>query len=795
MTSNTSPLDFFIDILKRPDVPTWGVGQCFSHLVASDPRGCCQALRVYLDTRFTHLMESQPRSIEDTGANDGLFIKTYRLRDAFEKIFEPYPLLMVINQAAESSPVAFVEQLLPWFIRVITVQQDSEPVREDRYLHDSLFSFELFQAYSPRVHGREEPTFTESLISALKAIAKTNPSAFRDTSTRLANIETEAAQNVLSRAYVTHAEEYADDIYTYLTTDLRRLNIGDNHYDACLLVGSVFSYLTVDQRTHLEDIILSLKPAWELRSRGYGYTQTLFLKSIDQTLLSRTAQQRLQELERKFSEVVPKPHAMETRVGAVVSPIAPTIVDHMSDEHILGAMREYDETTGWDVPRSERRRKADDFFKGGLVEFSRVIGEKAKEQPERFYHLALKFDDTIATAYITQILDGLAESDAPATWLFEVAERFAYRFTEHERTGYCRALQKRSEDTVPDHLLDIMEEWAIEDDDPEPTRIPHGGHEWISLGINSVRGVAVEALMQCCLKGIPQRADRAFAFLEKMVEDPSPAVGACVLQSLLPLLRDGELEYALNLCEVVLERHPALLEDMFTYRFLSWATFNFYERFGQHIETMLISSLEHTRQEGARLATQAALKNQEAEELAARARSGDVIARRGAAHTYAMYLRNPEWQPVCEQHIRAFMYDEDAEVLSQVAFAFTYLKSEDITSLRDFVVAFIQSPALKRETRYIIDFVKPLATDEHELALGLTRAVLQAIENQDIKEFWDDDLVSLPLTVYNRSRDAQIKNQAIDLFERSLQLGVRGAKKALGDWDEHRDWGRLLYKT
>lgn len=790
MMNNTSPLDMFIRILERPDVPTWEVGQCFSQLVASDPRGCCQALRVYLDTHFNHLMESQVLAQEDAVSNDGLFIKTYRLRDAFEKIFEPYPLLLVINQAAKSSPEAFVEQLLPWFIKVITIHQDSDVVPEDRYLQDSFFSFELFQAYSPRDYGREDPSFTESLINALRAIATTNSSAFRDAATRLANVEREAAHNVIARAYIAGSEVYADDIYAYLTTDLRRLNIGDNHYDACILVGSIFSHISTNQRIHLEEIILSLKPEWELRNRGYGYTQTLFLKSIDPALLSRTAQQRLQELERKFPEVLPKPHALETRVGAVVSPIAPNTIDHMSDDHILGAMREYDETTGWDAPRSERRRK--DFFKGGLVELSRVVGEKATEQPERFYHLAIKFDDTIATAYITQIMNGLAGSDAPATWLFEIAERFAYRFSEYERTGYCRALQKRAEDTVPDHLLDIMEEWAIEDDDPEPTRTPHGGHEWLNLGINSVRGVAVEAVVHCCLKGTPQRTNRAFSFLERMTKDPSPAVGACVLQSLLPLLRNSELELALNLCEIVLEQHPILLEDMFTHRFLSWATFHFYDRFGQYIEIMLNSTLEHTRQEGARLATQAALKNQEAEELAARARSGDMVSRRGAAHTYAMYLRNQDWQPVCEEHLRTFMYDEDDEVLRNVAFAFTYLKSEDVTALRDFVIAFLQSPALNRETRYVIDFVKPLATDDHELALELTEAVIHAIKNKQIKEFWDDDLVSLPLTVYNRSRDVQIKNRAIDLFERCLQLRVRGAKKALSDWDEHRDWGKLV---
>lgn len=791
---NNSAFNVFTRILHRTELSRLEIGQCFSRLVKSNSVACCEALRIYLDTRFADLVHSQLPASEEKREAESLFIRNYRLHEEFRKIFEEFRLQNVLGEAAQQTPEAFVEYLLPWFITVVTPDSYHDGMRQDRYSNDSMFSFELYSAYAPRDHGNDAPMFTESLISALRAIALANPLHFRDIAARLAAVETEAAQSVLVRTYIVHPGEYSADIYAYLVEDVRRFDLGDNRYDACQLVGAVFSHLDAKQRTHLEEIILKLAPMWELHRRGIGYTQTLFLKSIDPSLLSAKARYRLQELERKYPQVEPRPLAMDARFGTVGSPISSSVIDKMNDADLLSAMRVYDESTGWDTPRTARKRLNDDFLKGGLVELSRLIGEKTQEHPDRFYRLTQRLDSTIAVAYISQILSGLAAANVPAQWLFDVADRFAPRFVGPERTAYCRALLRRAEDTVPDHLLDIMTEWANKDDDPDPERIPHNGHEWLQQGMNSVRGVAVEAVVRCCLEGDPRRVKRAIELLSQAVHDPSPSVAACALHNLLSLLNDEQNRtIALNICEAILEHHAAILEDEFTYQFLNWATFHYYDRFGHHISTMLNSTHEHTRQEGARLATQAALSNTQAEAQAARARSGDNYMRRGAAQTYAMYLRNPEWQTIAEQHLRTFMYDKDDEVLREVAFSFSYFKHEDIELLREFTFAFIHSPALSRETRHAIDFVKPMAADEYELALELTRVILQALQEKKIEDFWDPDLVSLPLAVYNRSRIEQVKDQAINLFELALQLGVRGAKDALNDWDEFRDWSKLLF--
>ena len=790
---NSQALDIFLDILTRVDSNSFDVERCFVQLLNSNPVGCCVALRVFLDKCFDDLVKAQSEIDADTEAEENPFMRGYQLRQKFEAILEKHFIKEVIAGAALAAPFAFAQQLLPWFVRVTTSRSEQEEGSE-RYASDSFFSYEVYSYYSPRdAYAPNETSFVEALIGAMRHIAKTDPNEFRLIARELSKVNSQSVQAVLARAYVSLPEEYAEDVFEYLMGDERRFDIGDNRFDSTQLFRVAFDYGDAQKREQLEQIILEMKPDWELRHRDLGYSQTLFLKSVTSSLLSPKVYSRLQELERRFPEVKPEPHVGGVTFGAVTSPISSIELDKMSDDDLLNAMRVYDESTDWDVPRSERRQR--DFLKGGLVELSREIGEKAKENPERFYNLTKKFDETIPVAYINTIMSGLAASDAPKEWVFETAERFSYRFTGHYRVGFCYSLQKRANDTVPDTLLDIMTQWALTDPDPDPS-VPGSSdrlNEWLNRGINSVRGVAVETVANCSLKSDPPRTDRAVKLLSQAVLDPSPAVGACALQSLLQLIDDeNERNRALQLCEQVLELHPQLLEDMFTYRFLNWATFHHFGLFGKYIGIMLDSDLEHVRQEGARQATQAALANDGAKELQQRVLAGDAVMRRGAAHTYAAYLRVPKWQNISEKHLRELMYDSDEEVQKQVAFAFTYLRPDHIDGLRGFVFDFLKSPALARETHYLIEYIKPLSTYEHELALEVTESILRALEEKRIVDFWDDDLVSLPLAVYNRSLDETTKNRAIALFERLLRIGIRGAKQALNDWDEHRDWGKLL---
>ncbi len=193
--------------------------------------------------------------------------------------------------------------------------------------------------------------------------------------------------------------------------------------------------------------------------------------------------------------------------------------------------------------------------------------------------------------------------------------------------------------------------------------------------------------------------------------------------------------------------------------------------------------------EGARLACQAALRNDAAKELAARAIIGTATMRRGTANLYALYLSSADYSQTCQNMLLQLAADEDDEVRQGVARCFAHVKPEEhFEQLRSFVDNILPLPAIEASPRELLEFIKPISDMEHDLALRVTRRIIEALKASPERSFLlhDEDVVSLPLTVYNRSSDPTIKEQAMALFEELLALGSQGAKTALTNWDEHR---------
>jgi hypothetical protein len=379
-------------------------------------------------------------------------------------------------------------------------------------------------------------------------------------------------------------------------------------------------HLTAERRTVLEEIILNLKPAWELRhGRSFGITQLQFLKGIPRDLLSDAGQRKRTELEHKFPDFqLYRPQGVTG--GWVGPPIAQPAQEKMSDEAWLGAMRKYDDASGW----GERNR---DLLKGGVIQLSRSFEEQVKKEPERFYKLAQRFDDTISLHYVSAAISGLADSEVPAKWVFDMTRRFADRLEGEFRRYICRALTKRAEDDVPDDLLDLLSNWALGDPDPQEElwrtmadseQAYYGGDPY-GHGINTNRGAAIKAVAHCAFKRKSPQYERIFVLLEEMAaNDPSTAVRSCIVSMLGPLLNQDS-ERTLAIFEQAIADHPVLLSTMPVHRFLGWVYRKHFDQIRPYVETLLNHSEDSLRHEGARLACLAAFFHPEANDLTAQA--------------------------------------------------------------------------------------------------------------------------------------------------------------------------------
>lgn len=751
----------------------------------ANPAVGCRVLRIYLDRRLDDILEQlqEPERSEHQPNESG------HIEDRFaqERYLLGNPAIgKLMATAVETCPDKILERLLPWFIRATTTLSDPR-YPEDDYPFDFIFA-----SYWYSDHLREGASFSRQIAAALCDLAKENPQTFRALASELAKVESLAVQRVLVEAYLSNPSIYCEDAFAYLSADSRRLNLGEPienpHYDSGRLYIAIFPYLDEAKRQSLEEVILQLTPGWEQRNRGNrGITQLTFLKGIPLERLSTKARRQRRELEDKFPDFkLQSPRGITG--GTVGAPIEQDAQAKMSDDAWLKAMRRYDDDTVWGSPRK-------DFLKGGVVELSRSFTEQVKQDPRRFYYLAQRFDESISLHYVTAAITGLAESDAPAEWAFDLVRRFADRLQGEFRRHVCWALSKRAGDGVPDELLDLMTEWALFDSDPEQEmwnvlagNQPYYRSDPHEHGINTNRGSAILAVCHCSLMRVPPQVERVFELLERASQgDPSTAVRACIIDSLGPLI-NKDSDRALTILEHALKGHDTLLQSPLAQRFLYWIYRKQFKRVRPFIENMLSSPDENTLQTGASLVCLAALYFPEVSELAQHIVRGDEVMRRGAAQVYAQNLGDEGVGKICRERLLQLMYDPDEEVRRQVGRCFIHLRADHLDRLRSFISAFMDSPALLVGAEHLIEYLSPLAVDEHTLVLQATARILdeagnEIVDIQTVTAILEQDVVRLPLTVYTHAVESEIRARAMDLFERLLLLGSQTAHKALADWD------------
>lgn len=756
-------------------------------LAESNPAGGCQILRTYLEQRLEAVLAKRQAEIEDAAKDPHA---AYRV-DAPSLFLEDQVLLgkygvnNVMERAIKECPEVVIEHILPWFLRAALALGTSYP--EDSYPFEPVFSMHWHGD-----HISKGPTFARRVAQALQHLAKTETAAFRAVASTLIQVESLAVHRVLIEAYLGEPNEYANEIFDYLVNDVRHLHVGElsenSYYDLQRLCAAVFPHLDAARRNVLEQVILDLQPEWEQRApRRRGLTQLYFLQLLPRDLLSEPTRQKLMELKRKFPGA--RTAIPQGVIGGVVgSPIPEHAQAKMSDNDWLGAMRTYNDATTWESP-------VRDPLKGGVIELSRAFAEQTKKEPERFYRLTQRFDERISLHYVEAAISGLAEAQAPAEWVFELVCRFASRLEGGSRRQVCWSLEKHAEAGVPDDLLDLLADWALHDPDPqeESWQIPawdgqtyYNGDPHMH-GINTNRGAAIIAFSRCTLSRQPVQIERASQLLEQAADDPSTSVRTCVIESLRMLLQ-YDVGRTVQLLEKTLDGHPRLLQVPLVHDLLYWVLQEHFLHIRPTIEALMNNDDEATRQAGARLACLAAFRHLEAADLAEQALCCDTAMRRGAAEIYARNLEFPHLQETCRERLLLLMQDEDEQVRTHVGRSFEHLAEEHITSLRFFMLEFLDSPSLIAGAQYLLRFLKLIVEGEPEFTLHAVERILGnvGIDLVDIHSgmaILEDDVVHLLLAVYNHSTEPTLQSRAMERFEQLLLAGGRQAQQALTDWD------------
>lgn len=679
-------------------------------------------------------------------------------------------------RAGQAEPGLFVEAMVPWLERALGATV-AEPA--------SYASDDLSHGWHAGVYHVQRQLIA-ALVAALIALARTEPDAFRRAVGGLAALPFKTPQHLVALAYQDQdvAARYVDDALEFMLADPRRLDLGEyEQYDTRRLIAAIYPHLIGDRRAALEGYILTHTrrlAAWGLEGlREQGRDTLYLLQAIPGGPTTDQASRRLRELERKFPGVRAAEHRITSGSGYLGSPIGDRAVARMSDDAWLGAMDAY---------RGRARHRH--VFRGGARQLAIPLATRVKEEPERFYHLALRAPEDTDAAYIEALVTGLADAAAPSSRVFAIVRRFSKRDDRGLRATMARALEKRAADGLPDDLIDTLDRYVRDpaEDAWEESTDPDSAY------LNSDRGAAFHALMRALdARGTADAGRRTWAAIAYAATNGSTALRAGAMEWLLYMLH-GDRDGAIALFERLMEGRPTLRRSHNTREFLYYGMYQRFGRMKPYIRALMEEADEKAQQNGAELACVAALsgammgtpeEQAAARELARAAATGRVAWRRSAARIYAHNLAS-DTSDACEQALRALLDDDDTRVRRSIGDVFTVLREDHAVTLHAFIAAYVASRSLVEGRRRVAEYLLEHGMLDPSGSLAIVETILNNAPPPDDTEPFagGEELIRLVLRVYtDPTADDALGTRAMDLFDRLTELHGAIARTVLDEWD------------
>jgi HEAT repeat protein len=743
-------------------------------LAKTTPAAGCRAIRLILDRILDSFLaadsEEQP-------------LHWFRFTNELE-VLNGSSVSEALDVVSEAAPVTFLEEVLPWLERVVELSGDAERVSA-HFSGDALSTWH--QLGDVVAHH-----LIETLTKAITKLARNQPDLFEMLARRLSALPYGTPQRLLAAAYRETPDVRAGEALRFLIADPRRLQLGDDQqYDSRKLIEAIYPFLTAQERSDLEACILAHtghikeRKHWGIYAvKERGRDQLYLLQSIPPEALSSAARQRLQELERKFPGERASDRPSRAEVGWVGPPIDSDAAANMSDAAWINAMTKY---------QGAIRHK--EFLRGGARELSSVLTDRVKAEPERFYHLALRVPEDIDDSYVSAFIQGLADAEASAEWLFDVVRRFVQQPARDIRNSVARALEKRIGQGLPNDMLRLLDSWVRDD---------LGRHEiWYQQNnagdlfdayINTERGTSLQTLMHALsAEGTIQATAAMWNIMEFISRDPSAILRAGAAWELTKLLEDDR-DRAISLFERLLDGYSEILDAKISQEFPYYAGFHRFERLARFVRAMMQRPGEKAQQRGAELAciayiSPAALESDTAREmagaLAAEALTGPAPWRRGAARIYARNLIDGP-TALCAEGLVKLFDDPDREVRRRAGGFVGRLREEHIFLFRELLEQFAASRAAITNLHAFEQYLWEHGPLDPAWALSVVGMVLVQEQSDDADEHhWGgEELVRLVMRIYtDPTADPLLRKHAMDLFDRLMERYAGRVQTALGEWD------------
>ena len=673
-------------------------------------------------------------------------------------------------KAAESAPFAFVEYVLPVVLEVSDSTAGGDAPRRDR-----VWGYLIRTAHPSAQQG-----CLDALARAVGRLAETGTVERCDeVLAELRTRDTHVANHLLLAFYRGAPDRLAGHAVAAFSAEPWRFDCGfSSNVNWCAMetISAAAPHLPRKSLSLLEGAILGYVPKVEASVEGRkwrGSTQFALLSAIPKELRSERAQQRFQELERKFGEPPGEPKEMKAEI--VGPPISPSESEKMTDDQWLKAVKRYSTEEWWDGKGK---------IVGGAYQLSQVLEESVKKEPQRFARLAMRFDAGTNPIYMQRTLDGLGQVELDGELKLDICRK-AFGESRGICGGQIAEVIGSITDPLPKGAVEMLDWVATEHSDPQREEwqedAPGGRKRWdgdaYSYGINTVRGRAAIAIQRLILSD-PGNLRRLRATLDRMVDDRSAAVLSCVagIVEAVAVTDPGEA------VALFLSMNVPSEELLATPRVVRFMKYSLAESFGELrpvVERMIGSSERGVTEQGAILAGLALLHGHDADELVGTSLTSGDAQRLGIAKVASSNIKIRECRGWCERNLVGLFEDKAKEVRREAASCFRHLEGEPLEDYGDLVDRFSASTAFDDDSSSILTALE----ESRQRLPGMTCLVCErylerfAKEARDMRSARARDpytLVKLVFRTYQQHQKDEWSTRALDLIDRLCLEGLYG---------------------
>ena len=699
----------------------------------------------------------------------------------------------MFENSAERAPAAFMRYVLPAVLDIA----DAAPTGTDLPKRDAVW---------PVLIKTEQPDGEQACLAgtagALASLAREDAADLGNIIADLRRRDTHVANHLLLALYAGGAERYADEAARLLCDQPWRFECGvsgNPHWCAMETIRAVLPHCTAENRHKIEAAILDYVPAYECTRYGYkNYRLAQFelLSAITPELRSTRAQARFGELERKFGTPPGGPREI---VGWVKPPIEKDDAVRMTDDQWLRAIVKHN---------SDEWPWREDLI-GGARDLAQVLEAQAREEPERFARLGLRFPADANPVYLERTLAALTGAPITTDLKLQICRKAFEEALEACGKSIADLIGSIGA-PLPDEAVQMLQRLATEHEDP--TREVWQDTQLLSVidirqmaksasgetstkdagdskayyngdphhhGTNTVRGRAAIAVQNLILAA-SAHVDRFRPALERMVRDPSAAVRSCVSGTLRAVAwHDPALGMSLFLKMDLSE--DSLLATDHVYGFIRDAIRDNFAEVEPVLKRMLRSPEPDVRKAGGRLASLAALHGQNSASLVDEALQGDACARLGVAEIASAHIDVPQYRAWAEARLVALFDDEDVTVRRKAASCFRRVEHGTLETLEELIAKFCDSKAFQEDSSSVLH---ALEKTRGQLP-GTTCDVCERFLDRFSDEARDSrisragdahDVTELVFRTYQQHQDDIWTVRSLDLIDRLCLEGVGDAE-------------------